>query len=288
MKQWNYLQISLDPRHLDQITGLLWDLGTQGIEEQYPRAIEVRIKAYFDLTLDIRSLARSLKSQCRKASVQLQALSSKVENEQDWFKKWRETLKPFAVGRKFYVLPFRDRKHFVPAGRLPIWLEPGMAFGTGTHETTQLCLEAVEDHLTAGMTFLDVGTGSGILALGAAKLGAARIVACDSDPVAIQIARSNAIVNRCSSRLRFIPGEIQDVRGRPFDLVVANLTLEIIEEFLGPVQNRLSPGGKLILSGILNRQLSHLRPYLRRNALSVADYRKKGEWACLAVTKTKQ
>ena len=285
MKQWNYLQISLDPAHLDQVTGFLWDLGTQGIEEQHTKAIEVRIKAYFDLTSDIRLLARSLNSQCRRANVQLQALSSKVENEQDWFKKWRKTLKPFPVGNKFYILPFKAGKHFVPPGRIPIWLEPGMAFGTGTHETTQLCLEAIEDHLAPGMSFLDVGTGSGILALGAVRLGATRIVACDSDPVAVQIAKSNAIVNRCASRLRFVSGEIQNVRGRPFDLVVANLTLEIVEELLGPVRNRLSSGGKLILSGILSDQLSHLHPCLRRNALSVADYRKKGEWVCLAVTK---
>jgi ribosomal protein L11 methyltransferase len=285
MKQWNYLQFSLDPVHLDQVTGFLWDLGTQGIEEQHTKAIEVRIKAYFDLTSDIRSLARALNSQCRKANVQLQVLSSKVENEQDWFKKWRETLKPFAVGNKFYIVPLKTGKQFVPPDRLPIWLEPGMAFGTGTHETTQLCLEAVEDHLKPGMSFLDVGTGSGILALGAVRLGAARIVACDSDPVAVRIARSNAIVNRCTSRLRFISGEIQNVRGSPFDLVVANLTLEIIQELLEPIRDRLSNKGKLILSGILSRQLSHLRPNLRRNALSVSDYRKKGEWVCLAVTK---
>jgi ribosomal protein L11 methyltransferase len=286
MKQWNYLQISLNPSYLDQITGLLWDLGTQGIEEQHPRAIEVRIKAYFDLTLDIRSLARILKSRCQKANLKLQALSSKVENEQDWFKKWRRTLKPFAVGRKFYVLPFKHRTHFVPAGRLPIWLEPGMAFGTGTHETTQLCLEAIEDYLVLpGTSFLDVGTGSGILALGAAKLGAARIVACDSDAVAVQIAQSNAAVNRCASKLRVIGGEVQKVSGRSFDLVVANLTLEIIEEILEGMERRLGPGGKLIISGILSRQLSHLRPSLRRNALSVADCRKKGEWICLVLTK---
>lgn len=290
MKQWNYLRISLDAAHLDQVTGFLWDLGTQGIEEQYSntKAIEVRIKAYFDPTLDIRSLVRLFRSQCRKANVQLRALSSKVQHEQDWFKKWRETLKPFAVGKTFYILPFKDRRHFVPPGRLPIWLEPGMAFGTGTHETTQLCLEAVENHLEPGMSFLDVGTGSGILALGAVKLGAGRIVACDSDAVAVQIAKANAIVNRCASRLRFISGEIEDVQGLPFDLIVANLTLEIIEEFLEPVRNRLSPGGMLILSGILSRQLTHLRPYLRSHALSVADCKKKGEWACLAVTNKSQ
>jgi len=285
MKQWNYLQLSLDPRHLDQLSGLLWDLGTQGIEERYPRAIEVRIKAYFDLTLDIRSLARTLESQCRQANLGIRALSCKVENEQDWFKKWRKALKPFTVGRKFYILPFRDRKQPVPKGRLPIWLEPGMAFGTGTHETTQLCLEAIEDHLTPGMSFLDVGTGSGILALGAVKLGAGRTVACDSDSVAIQIAKSNAIVNRCASRLRLISGEIHEVRGRPFDLIAANLTLEIVEELLARMERRLGPGGKLILSGLLSRQISHLRPYLRKNAFSMEDRRRKGEWACLVLIK---
>ena len=160
-----------------------------------------------------------------------------------------------------------------------------MAFGTGTHETTQLCLEAIEDHLIPGTSLLDVGTGSGILALGAVKLGAARIVACDSDPVAVQIARSNAAVNRCVSKLSVIRGEVQEVSGRLFDLVVGNLTLEIIEEALPHMERYLGPRGILILSGILGRQLSHLRPCLIQNALAVADCRKKGEWICLVLTK---
>ena len=286
MKHWNYLQLSLHPKHLDQLTGFLWDLGTEGIEERYPKATEVQIKAYFNRDMRISSLVRSLRSQCRKAHIRIQTLSSKVEHEQDWFKKWRATLKPFAAGRRLYILPFKDRQRVViPAGRLPIRLEPGMAFGTGTHETTQLCLEALEDYLSPGMSLLDVGTGSGILALSAVKLGAGRVIACDNDPVAVRIARSNAVVNRCASRLRIITGEAQDVRGRPFDLAVANLTLEIIEEVLEPIQRRLRSKGKLILSGVLDRQVSILKPGLLKNLFKVVDSRKRGEWVCLIVTK---
>ena len=160
-----------------------------------------------------------------------------------------------------------------------------MAFGTGTHETTQLCLEVMEDYLKPGTSFLDVGTGSGILALGAAKLGAQPIAACDSDSVAIGIARSNAAVNRCASRLRLVSGDIRKVGQRRFDVVAANLTLEIIEESLSQMERRLDSGGILILSGILVRQLSRLQPQLSKAAFSVIEKRKKGEWVCLVLSK---
>jgi len=282
MKQWNCLQISLDSRNLDQITGILWELGTQGIEE-CPKPNELCIKAYFDRALDIRLLTKTFKARSKNANLAFHAIFWEVEGEQDWFRKWREGLKPFAVGRKFYVFPCKDRTRCAPAGRLPVWLEPGMAFGTGTHETTQLCLEVMEDYLTPGTSFLDVGTGSGILALGAAKLGAQAITACDSDSVAIGIARSNAAVNRCASRLRLVSGDIRKVRQRQFDVVAANLTLEIIEESLSQMERRLHSGGILILSGILVRQLSRLRPQLSKAAFSVIEKRKKGEWACLVL-----
>jgi len=284
MKHWNYLQISLEPGNLDRITGLLWQLGTQGIEES-PKAKEVCIRAYFDGTFNIDQLAKSLQAQCQKARLSLHSLSSEVVYEQDWLKKWRRELKPFPVGRQFYVLPCRDRVPRWPSRRFPIWLEPGMAFGTGTHETTQLCLEAIEDYLAPGTSFLDVGTGSGILALGAVKLRAATIVACDTDPVAIQTARSNAAFNRCSSKLQLVLGEVQKIGRCLFDLIVANLTVEIIQESLPELAARLRPHGRIILSGILSRQWLRLRLQFKRTALSVTDTRRKGEWICLVLSK---
>jgi ribosomal protein L11 methyltransferase len=287
MKHWNYLQISLDPGNLDRMTGLLWELGTQGIEEN-PKAKRVSIKAYFDGTFNIHQLAKSLRAQCQKSRLTFHGLSSEVVHEQDWFKKWREELKPFAVGRHFYIFPSKDRTQPSPPRRFPIWLEPGMAFGTGTHETTQLCLEAMEDYLTPGGSFLDVGTGSGILALAAVKLGAASIVACDSDRVAIQTARANAAFNRCSSKLHLVLGEVQKVGSCLFDLIVANLTVEIVEESLPELAGRLHSCGTLILSGVLSRQWLRLRPHFKKTGLSLTDCRKKGEWVCLVLTKRKR
>ena len=144
------------------------------------------IRAYFKPAENIQELREKFAEDCRQSGIRCYGLSFKQEKEIDWLKNWRENLKPFPVGERFYVIPERTDKKPVPAGRLPLYLEPGMAFGTGTHETTQLCLESLERELNPGDFCLDIGTGSGILAIAAAKLGARRVIGCDLDPIAIR------------------------------------------------------------------------------------------------------
>lgn len=283
MKQWNFLQVSIHPRDLDRASGLLWNLGTQGIEEKYLKSSKVRITAYFDAASNIQALTQRFRFQCESLSLPLHSICSKTEMEKDWFRKWREQLKSFAVGQRFHLVPYQEPTDPIPKERVPIWLEPGMAFGTGTHETTQLCLEAIEQYLVPKRALLDIGTGSGILAIGATKLGARRVVACDVDPVAIRIARANATINRCASKIRFVLGEVTQIGHSRFDFLVANLTLEIIEESLLQMQKRLRPGGWLILSGLLNRQFSRLNSRLRETSLVFHERKNKGEWICLVL-----
>ncbi|PYV42423.1 MAG: hypothetical protein DMG06_14045 [Acidobacteria bacterium] len=283
MKQWNFLQVSIHLRDLDRASGLLWNLGTQGIEEQHLKTSKVRIKAYFDAASDIRTLTQKFKFQCASASLPLHSISSKTEIERDWFKKWREQVNPFAVGQRFYLIPCQEPANPIPEDRFPIRLEPGMAFGTGTHETTQLCLESLEQYLLPKRDFLDIGTGSGILAIAATKLGARRVVACDVDPVVIRIARANAVINRCASKIKFVLGEITEIGNSRFDFLVANLTLEIVEESLFQMLKRLRPGGWLALSGILDRQLPQFNRRLRETSLIFQERKKKGEWICLVL-----
>jgi ribosomal protein L11 methyltransferase len=281
MKQWNFLQVSIHLKNLDKASGLLWDLGTQGIEEQYLNSSKVRIKAYFDSASNIRALTRKFKFQCEKASLPLHSISSRIEIERDWFKKWHKQFKPFVIGQRFHLIPSHRPAEPIPEGRVPIWLEPGMAFGTGTHETTQLCLETMEQYLVPKRAFLDIGTGSGILAIGATKLGAMPVVACDVDSLAIRIARANAAINRCVSKIEFVLGEVTEIGRSRFDLLVANLTLEIIEESLLHMEKRLRPGGWLVLSGILDRQFSQLKSRLEETSLILQERKKRNEWICL-------
>ena len=284
MRHWNYLQASFPPDDLDEASGILWGLGTNGIEEDPLRSGRLRVKAYFDPLQDLQSLHHEFKVQCRNAGILLFRCTARIQTERDWFKKWRQQLQSFTVGQRFQIVPIESeaqRRPITAAGRIPILMEPGMAFGTGTHETTQLCLEALERYLAPGGTCLDVGTGSGILAIAAVKLGARKVVACDIDPIAMEIATQNGFRNGCGATVRWVLGDLE--RTRPFQAgcLVANLTVELIEEEFWRLERRVKPGALMILSGLLNRQARRIERLRRQSSLRLHRRSTKGEWTCL-------
>jgi ribosomal protein L11 methyltransferase len=160
-------------------------------------------------------------------------------------------------------------------------MEPGMAFGTGTHETTQLCLEALERYLAPGATCLDVGTGSGILAIAAVKLGARKVVGCDIDPIAVEIAAQNGSQNGCGAKVRWFLGDVEKTRPFQPGCLVANLTVELIEEEFWKLEQRVKRGAFMILSGLLNRQARRVERLRRQSSLRLRRRLTKGEWTCL-------
>src|SRR4029078_7363231 len=169
--------------------------------------------------------------------------------DSDWLEEWKQNWQPVEIGRFIIAPPWSnlDDVH----DRLIIRIEPGMAFGTGTHETTRLCLQAIEKHFTGG-SFLDVGTGTGILAIAAAKLfPEAHIEACDTDEMAVAIARENAAANGVLDQIDFRPGSVEESRASA-DLVCANLTADVITQILPSLVGLTC--GQLILSGILEKQ----------------------------------
>src|SRR5215471_10804929 len=158
------LEIECDPEDRELLIAELWEQGSEGIVELGPGAV----RAFFDDTADRRAL-RS----------QFPGAREREEEQHDWVQSSRDLLQPIRVGHRFFLVPeWRDDP--APDGRFRITINPGMAFGTGVHETTQLCIEALEDFLRPGMNVLDVGTGSGILAKAAALLGAGTVTACDT------------------------------------------------------------------------------------------------------------
>ena len=292
MRQWNYLQASFPPDDLDEASGILWSLGTNGIEEDPLRSGRLRIKAYFDPLQDLESLHQEFRTQCNNAGISLFRSTARIQTERDWFKKWRQQLKPFPVGKRFQIVPIDNETQprslaavsglaFTATGRIVVFMEPGMAFGTGTHETTQLCMEALERYLAPRATCLDVGTGSGILAIAAVKLGARKVVACDIDPIAMEIAASNGAQNGCDTKVHWVLGDVE--RTRPFrpGCLVANLTVELIEEEFWKLERRLKSGAFMILSGLLNSQAKRIERLRRQSSLRLRQRLTKGEWTCL-------
>jgi ribosomal protein L11 methyltransferase len=249
------LEIECPPGGRDLLIADLWEQGSAGIVE----LDDVRLRAFFD----DHSIRDALLARYPGAAW-------RFEEQRDWVEAAREKLPPMLVGNRFFLVPeWRDDP--TPPGRLRIVVNPGMAFGTGFHETTQLCIEAMERCVRPGMALLDVGTGSGILAQAGQLLGAAPVFGCDTDALAIEVARRNL-------RSAFV-GSVDAVRSGIAGVVVANISPEAILELAPDLFRVLKPAGTALLSGFESRQVE-----LIQNALPGAgDVHIKGEWALVAL-----
>jgi ribosomal protein L11 methyltransferase len=205
--------------------------------------------------------------------------------EQDWQQAWREYFTPVCCGEHFLVLPPWREKDALPDGRLlPVIIEPRSAFGTGHHASTVLCLEALSGLYTAGrvaagMRFLDLGTGSGILGIGCCRLGMSGI-GLDTDPLAIENALENRERNSCPE-FDLAVGSMEHVVGRRFDLVLANILAGPLRELAPDIRRVLKKNGCLVLSGILTVQADEVEAAYRREGFSTAARKQSGEWTAL-------
>ena len=201
-------------------------------------------------------------------------LTLRTVEEADWANAWKAFYKPMRVGRHLLVTPPWETPDLAPTD-IPLVIDPGMAFGTGSHPTTQLCLAALEDYVRPGMTVADIGTGSGILAIAAAKLGAASVLGTDNDPLCVRIAAENAAVNGVS-----IPTQ-SDFPTGTYDLVVANILADVIIGMGDPLAQIVRPDGTLIVSGIIDTRESDVRLALEGEGFFPLETRTSGEWVAL-------
>ena len=207
-------------------------------------------------------------------------MSLRQVEDQDWLGAWKKSWQPVEVGERFLIAPpWSEIEDDV--GRIIIRIEPGMAFGTGTHETTRLCLAALEKHFTGG-SLLDVGTGTGILAIAAAKIAPdARVEACDTDAEAVAIAEENARLNGVADRIEFSVGTVVESTASA-DVVCANLTADVIVPLLPALLGATC--GQLILSGILETQVEFVSNALHQNgADTLLEVNQDGEWVAIVV-----
>lgn len=210
-----------------------------------------------------------------------------IIEEQNWMQAWKQHYRPIEIGEKLLVLPA-----WVEApetARIPLRIDPGMAFGTGTHPTTQLSLVLLEKYLQPGDTLLDIGCGSGILAIAGRKLGAAAAYGVDIDPASVEIARQTAADNAVNEQLLFEAGSVTDVRQGMFPasqapVVIANILTHILIQLLDEgMADLLVPGGVLLLSGILEEKLAEMQAALEQHGLEVCEQLMIEDWVGLAV-----
>ncbi len=208
-------------------------------------------------------------------------LDSQNVKEQDWAENWKKYYKPFRAGEHLVIKPSWESYEAQP-GDLVLELDPGMAFGTGTHETTFMCMEQLEKYVTPGCKAIDVGCGSGILALAAAKLGASDVLAIDLDELAVKVAAENTQKNGLSDCVRVVHGDLLEKAEEKADVIVANIIADVICFLCGPAKKHLLPGGTFICSGIIWEREDDVQRALAAAGYTVCNRLAKGSWVCLA------
>jgi ribosomal protein L11 methyltransferase len=281
LANWHALDVELEAGAREAVEYALMEAGALGTETETSDDLLIRVTGYFE-TLPERERVRAELFEALRIynlpSSSVRDMNVREVEDRDWLAEWKQNWQPVEIGRFIIAPPWTvlSETH----DRLVIRIEPGMAFGTGTHETTRLCLAAIQKYFS-GSSFLDVGTGTGVLAIAAAKLfPEARIEACDTDADAIAIARENAELNGVIDHIDFRVGSV-DLATASADLVCANLTADVIVPML-PVLVSLTCG-KLILSGILETQVEMVRAGLHASGISEFEIVQDGEWVSLIV-----
>lgn len=203
-----------------------------------------------------------------------------VEQE-DWQNGWRKYYHPLEIGRRLAVVPSWQE---YDTDRVKLLLDPGLAFGTGGHETTSLCMEALDELVQGGERMLDIGTGSGILAIAALKLGAASAEGVDIDPVAVRTAVENAALNGVESRFRGLVGDLSDQASGTYQIVTANIVANAIISLSPAVPGLLADGGHFIASGIIDTRADEVEAALKAAGLAVKERKEKRGWVCFVCT----
>jgi len=297
---WLEIRLSIPSSAVDLVTDALYDLGSTGITVE-ERALDTFIppdpdadlpetfllKAYFPMSDDIEGLRETIRGRLEDLAPSIPGLRpdlleiNLLRNE-DWAEGWKQHFKPFRIGQRLIVKPTWEDVD-VADGESVVNIDPGMAFGTGTHATTRLCLEAMAplfERDPVPTRVLDVGTGSGILAIAAAVLGAKRVLACDIEEESCRTSAENARLNRVENCVE-ITGEPLHLLERGFDVVLANILAEENIRLADELVGRLAPGGTLVLSGILREKEAAVLDAFGRYGLSEPVVRHRDEWSCI-------
>ena len=259
-----------------------WELIDRKMLDEMPE--DVQVKAWFSTVEELRGLKNCLDALPELTGMDLGTLRISQEgvHEQDWAECWKQYYKPFRAGEHLVIKPSWETWDEQP-GDLVIELDPGMAFGTGTHETTNMCMQLLERCLKPGLRVMDVGTGSGILAIAAAKLGAQNVLAIDIDPDAVKVAKENVELNHVAKQVRVVVGDLCKSEAMPCEVAVANIVADAICMLAGPMTRHLVKGGLLICSGIIREREADVQKAAKEAGYRQVDRIEKGEWVALCL-----
>lgn len=301
--KWLKIELSASPELVDALSNFLTEIGAHGVfqeelESQAPEDFTVSglrevVKAYLPFDIRLESRLASLKVYLESISQIFPELgepqfTTEAVVDQDWGEEWKKYFKPLRVSKNIVIKPTWER--YAPAGRdIIIDIDPGMAFGTGQHPSTRMCLEAIEDILLKDRTkekwrVLDVGTGTGILGISCAKLGAERVICVDIDKKAAEIAQENVIINHVQDKVEVINRDVNTIH-EPFDLIVANLTAKILIRLRTHLMSLIENGGYLVISGIIDQNRSDIESHFFTGQFTPRNIITEKEWICYVLRK---
>ena len=256
-----------------------WDYVDDDLMERMAGAC--RVKLYVTEDEDGRATLRQYLSGLEQYEYTERSLA-----EEDWATGWQKYYKPLTIGDRLYIVPQWMRDEPVPDGRVALYLNPGLTFGTGSHATTQLCMEGLEQAVQEGDKVLDLGCGSGILAIAALRLGAAHALGVDIDPKAVDVAYENAEMNGIGKdRLKVVAGDVLSDRAfansleqNAYRVVLANIVADVIIPLSGQVSRYLTPDGWFLCSGVIDTRADEVQAALEKNGLMITARRERNGW----------
>jgi len=301
--KWLKVELSVSPLLVDALSNFLTEIGAQGV---YQEELESQaqgdfgeashkevLKAFLPFDIRLEHRLASLKTYLDSLiylfpEIEELGFATETVVDQDWGEEWKKYFKPLRVSKNIVIKPTWER--YAPAGRdIVIEIDPGMAFGTGQHPSTRMCLEAIEDIILKDRTIknwrvLDVGTGTGILGIACAKLGADRVVCVDIDKKAAEIARENVAVNHVEDRVQIINRDVSTIH-EPFDLIVANLTAKILMRLRTHLMSLIENAGYLVISGIIDQNKSEIESHFLVDIFTLHHIIAEKEWVCYILQK---
>ena len=281
---WNQLTIDVPDDLVDTVVGELSTDAVAGVWETLsPEPGSTRLICYFGFRSNLERIERNLRSIFLRLERSSPAILRAIVEECDWTEEWKKSYTSFPIADSFFVIPSWEGSA-CPDDRLPIRIDPGQAFGTGTHETTQLTMEALERWIEPTQIVLDVGTGSGILAIASRLLGAEEVFACDIDEVAVQVAKAN-IERNAELDIYTFCGSLDAIQSESIHLLLGNLTADVIMSLFPEFDRVLRSRGLAILSGILREQREDVRDVVLRHRFDVFEEITQGEWLAMIVEK---
>ncbi len=262
-----------------------WDYIDESLVDT--RGKVMKVKAYFSEEEDVKAIAAGLR-ELIDSHKDLKGPDHKMElsqvEEKDWAENWKQYYKPTRIGENIVIKP--SWEDYEPGPKdLVIEIDPGMAFGTGTHETTSMCTAALEKHIRPEYRVYDIGTGSGILSMVAGSLGAEKVVAVDFDKTAVKVARENIEHLNLGSRVEVLHGNLLDLLKEPADLIVANIMADIIIGMTKDVKSLLKDGGIFISSGIILAKVDEVKEELLKEGFTILEVNRQREWAAIVAKK---